>query len=139
MTRRERYVFDTNVIVSALLFEQSKPGQAFYAALERGELVLSLPVVKELNDVLSRPKFDRYVFREERERFLGLLLHESKLVDITEQLHACRDPNDDKFLELAISAEATCLVSGDDDLLQLNPFRGIPIVTPEEFLASSSV
>jgi predicted nucleic acid-binding protein len=60
MTRRERYVFDTNVIVSALLFEQSK----------RGELVLSLPVVKELNDVLSRPKFDRYVFREEREKFL---------------------------------------------------------------------
>ncbi len=67
MKRSRRYVFDTNVLISALLFERSKPGRAFYAALDRGEILLSLPVVKELNEVLSREKFDRYLLREERE------------------------------------------------------------------------
>lgn len=54
MKSSDRYVFDTNVIISALLFEQSNPGKAFYAALDRGEILFSLPVLKELNEVLSR-------------------------------------------------------------------------------------
>lgn len=136
MKSSERYVFDTNVLVSALLFEQSKPGQAFYAALDRGEILLSLPVVKELNDVLNREKFDRYLLREERERFLDALLREATLVEITESVPICQDPKDDKFLELAINGGATCIITGDEDLLQLSPFRGIPIMKPNEFLAS---
>ena len=122
MKSSERYVFDTNVLVSALLFEQSKPGQTFYAALDRGEILLSLPVVKELNDVLNREKFDRYLLREERERFLDALLREATLVEITESVRVCQDPKDDKFLELAINGGATCIITGDEDLLQLSPF-----------------
>jgi len=138
MKSRERYVFDTNVIISALLFEQSKPAKSFHAAQDRGEILVSLPILKELNDVLCREKFKRYLLLEERESFIIALLHESTLVDITESIQACRDPKDDEFLELAINGKATCIISGDDDLLKLNPFRNIPIMNPDEFLDTLS-
>lgn len=136
MESEERYVFDTNVIVSALLFESSTPGQAFYAALERGRILLSLPVIDELGQVLGRKKFDRYITREDRERFLDALLREAALVEIDEQISVCRDPKDDKVLELAVCGAATCIVSGDDDLLQVGVFRGVAIKSPVEFLTS---
>ena len=55
------------------------------------------------------------------------------------ELHigVCRDPNDDKFLELALSGGADCIVSGDKDLLVLHPFRGVPIVTPRDFVSEA--
>jgi predicted nucleic acid-binding protein len=56
------------------------------------------------------------------------------LVDVTERVAACRDPKDDKFLELAVSGRASCIVSGDKDLLALHPFRGIAILNPAAFL-----
>jgi putative PIN family toxin of toxin-antitoxin system len=88
-----------------------------------------------LNGVLSRPKFDRYLLREERERFLAALVLEAVFVEITENVKACRDPKDDMFLELAVNGSATCIISGDTDLLELNPFRGIPIIKPDEFIS----
>lgn len=131
------YVFDTNTIVSALLFEHSKPGQAFFAALRRGEVVTSLAMLAELQQVLRRPKFDRYLLREERDRFLARFVQEARIIDITTAIQASRDPKDDKVLELAVSGGADCIISGDNDLLVLNPFQGIPILTPDEFLATS--
>jgi putative PIN family toxin of toxin-antitoxin system len=129
-----RCVFDTNVLVSALLFIQSTPAQAFFAALHAGEILVSADVIAELNDVLGREKFARYVTEEERARFLQSLLHEARLIEVREKVQACRDPRDDKFLELAVNGEADCIVSGDEDLLSLDPFRGIPILTPDTFL-----
>ena len=64
------------------------------------------------------------------------LLKEPELVAITEQINDCRDPNDNKFLELAVCGNADVLVTGDDDLLVLNPFRRIAIVKPRDFLSS---
>jgi uncharacterized protein len=136
MSPEPRPVFDNNVVVSALLFEQSVPAQAFYAALDHGEILVSQATFAELSDVLGRKKFDRYVTREEREQFLVMLLREATVVEITEEVHVCRDPKDDKFLELALSGGASCLVTGDQDLLVLHPFRGVPILTPAQFLAS---
>lgn len=127
-------VFDTSAVVSALLFEQSVPGRAFYAALDRGEILLSHATIIELSEVLARKKFDRYLTREEREQFLVMLLREGTIIDITETIRECRDPKDDKLLELAVNGGASCLVSGDQDLLVLNPFRNIPILTPAQFL-----
>ncbi len=138
MRSSPRCVFDTNVLVSALLFAQSKPAQAFFAALHAGEVLVSADVIVELNDVLGREKFARYVSEEERARFLQSLLHEARLVEIREKVRACRDPKDDKFLELAVNGEADCIVSGDDDLLALAPFRGMPILTPDKFLDALS-
>jgi putative PIN family toxin of toxin-antitoxin system len=85
-----RCVFDTNVVVSALLFEQSTPAQAFLAALNAGELIVSVDVVAELNDVLGRERFNRYVTEQERERFLRSLLREARLVEIEYEMRACR-------------------------------------------------
>ena len=61
---------------------------------------------------------------------LAKLLARAKLVTVTERITACRDPHDDKFLELAVNGLADLIVSGDADLLALNPFRDIPILTP---------
>ena len=129
-----RWVFDTNAIVSTLLFEQSTPGRAFYATFENGNMLLSLATVAELSKVLARKKFDRYLSREQRDQFVCMLLNEAMIVEVTENIQACRDPKDDMFLELAISGRAACVVSGDPDLLVLNPFRNIPILTPAHFL-----
>lgn len=136
MSSKPRYVFDTNVIISGLLFDQSLPGRVFYEALDRGEILLSQEVVEELSDVLSREKFDRYLRFEEREQFLNALIRDATLVEVTEEVEVCRDPKDDKYLELAISGGATHVITGDEDLLTLNLFRGIEIVTPVQFLAS---
>jgi putative PIN family toxin of toxin-antitoxin system len=101
-------------------------------------VLISVPVLLELAEVLSRRKLNKYLLEEERMRFLVALLRESELVEITEAVTDCRDAKDNKFLELAVSGKADFIVSGDQDLLVLNPFRGIPILTPRAFLSSSS-
>jgi predicted nucleic acid-binding protein len=68
-----RYVFDTNVLISALLFTNSTPDQAFAYALEHGSVLISLPLLQELRRVLGRSKFDRYVTQAERDQFIALL------------------------------------------------------------------
>ncbi|MFQ5787993.1 MAG: putative toxin-antitoxin system toxin component, PIN family [Thermodesulfobacteriota bacterium] len=136
MSNKSRYVFDTNVIVSALLFEQGNPGQAFYKALDEADILLSEEVVREIKDVLSREKFDRYITWEEREQFLQLLIRETTLVEITDEIRECRAPKDNKFLELAVSGAVSHLITGGPDLLALDPFRGIRILTPKQFLDS---
>jgi uncharacterized protein len=128
--------FDTNVLVSALLCDQSTPAQVFFAALHAGEIIVSADVVAELNGVLDREKFNRYVTEEERERFLRSLLREAELIE--QKIQLCRDPKDDKVLELAVDGDADCIVSGDEDLLMLDPFRGIPILGPDKFLDTLS-
>lgn len=62
------------------------------------------------------------------------LLRLATPINVTEQIDTCRDPKDNKLLELAVSGKAHCLVTGDSDLLALNPFRGIPILRAAEFL-----
>ena len=131
-----RLVFDTNVIVSALLLPDSMPRRAFDKALDRGTVLISLPALTELNEVFGRRRFDRYLLEAERMRFLATLVKASEVVHITETIDDCRDPKDNKFLELAVSGQADCIISGDQDLLALNPYRGIPVLTPKEFLTS---
>ncbi|MGH9821916.1 MAG: putative toxin-antitoxin system toxin component, PIN family [Blastocatellia bacterium] len=129
-----RYVLDTNVIVSALLLPRSTPRDAFERALEKGKILVSLPALVELENVLSRSKFEKYLYEQERKQFMAALVREAEFIDVTERITECRDPRDDKFLELAVCGAADCLISGDLDLLALHPFRNIPILTPAEFL-----
>jgi hypothetical protein len=137
MTNNRRFVFDTNVLISAFLFSQSKPRQALDQATVIGVIVLSSSVLSELEEVLYRPKFDRYLTRERRQKFLEDLTENAQFIDVTEQINECRDPKDNKYLELALSGQAECIVTGDDDLLVLNPWRGIEILTVQEFLAKN--
>jgi uncharacterized protein len=134
MSHESWYVFDINVIVSALLFNDSVPGQAFFGALDRGVLVLSPQLAEQLRDVLSREKFDRYLDREDRERLLAGLIQDAEMLVPVEQIQACRDPDDDIVLELAVSAAVPMIVTGDKGLLELHPFRGIQIIRPAQFL-----
>jgi putative PIN family toxin of toxin-antitoxin system len=131
---KPRFVFDTNAIISAVLLKRSVSRQAFDKAIDQGELLVSAETIDELNRVLGRPDFAKYVTEDERLAFLAVLLREAKLVEVTEAVRECRDPRDDKFLELAVSGKAVCIVTGDQDLPVLHPFRGICIVTPRGFL-----
>ena len=137
MNSRACYVFDTNTLVSAVLFERSTPGQALRLALKRGEVLVSPSTLEELAEVLQREKFDQYVTVAEREEFLEAFVERSTFIEPTEEIRICRDAKDDKFLELAISGGATYLISGDNDLRSLTPFRGIVIGTAAEFLAAT--
>jgi len=133
-----RCVFDTNVLVSALLLPDSKPRHALDAALQKGRILVSFAVLAELYEVLSRKRFRRYVDEEDIRTFLAALTREAQWVDVDVQITACRDPKDDKFLELAVSGQGTHIVTGDSDLLALNPFRGVEILPPHRFLQLSS-
>ena len=136
MANKGRFVFDTNILVRATLISDSTAGQAFRKARQLGEILSSVPTAEELNEVLSREKFDRFSTREDRERFIAGFIRVAIVIEVSETITACRDRKDDKFLELAVSGDATCIVTGDDDLLALNPFRGIPILSVEQFLES---
>ena len=135
MTPRLRPVFDTNVLVSAAIFTTSVPRRALIHSLRHGSLLMSEELAKEVRGVLTRARFDRHATREVREEFLRNLMLDVEFVTITETVQACRDPNDDKILELAVNGRADYIVTGDNDLLVMDPFRGITIIRPAEFLA----
>ncbi|HXC39026.1 MAG TPA: putative toxin-antitoxin system toxin component, PIN family [Burkholderiales bacterium] len=134
MADRERVVVDTNVLVSRLLLPRTTAGRAVQLAVDQHQLLVSEATLDELADVLSRPKFDSYVSAEDRQTFFRLLLRIAEIVSISTPVRVCRDPADDKFLELAVSGEASWIVTGDQDLLVLNPFRDIHVAAPSEFL-----
>ncbi len=136
MAAELRVVIDVNVAISAALLPYSIPRQAFDAAAARGRLLLSEAMIIELDDVFRRPKFNKYVTEEKRLEFLAALVRDPELVAITEKVVACRDPKDDKYLELGICGRATHIVTGDTDLLALNPFRDIAILSPKAFVAA---
>ena len=128
-----RVVLDTNVLVSAALKRISTPAAAVGAVTRGGVLLKSLATERQLFDVVARPYFVTLIGHETQE-WLRKLMSTAELVTVTERIAACRDPTDDKFLELAVSGRADVIVSGDDDLLALSPFRGIPVVTPAAFV-----
>jgi len=133
-----RIVVDTSVVVSALLLPGSTPRRAFDRARQSGVLLSSGETVDELNAVLRRPKFNTYITEEQRLEFLAAMIQEAEIVLVTTTVLECRDPKDNKFLELAISGQATHVLTGDSDLLELHPFRGIAVVTPQQFLTESA-
>jgi putative PIN family toxin of toxin-antitoxin system len=138
MESKIRTVIDTGVAVSAVLLPRSVPRQAFDKAAVLGRLLVSEATIAELDEVLRRPKFNKYVLEEKRLEFLAALIRSAEAVEVTEIIAECRDPKDNKFLELAVSGKASHIVSGDTDLLALHPFRGIAILTPQSFLATVS-
>lgn len=129
-----RIVFDTNVLVSALLLENSTPALALNRAEDMASVLYSEAILKEISAVLSRPKLQAYIEEDDVTGFLARIYRSWEKIAVVQAIHACRDPKDDKFLEVAVSGGATYIVSGDKDLLGLHPFRGIDIVTPAYYL-----
>lgn len=128
---RPRCVVDTNVLISAALVPTGTPRRVVAWIIEHGTLVASEETLEELESRLHRRKFDRYLDEEKREVYLALIREASSPVEVSEAVEVSADPDDDKFLALALSAEADCIVSGDArHLLPLHPFRGISILRP---------
>jgi hypothetical protein len=134
MKNKISVVIDTNVVVSAVLLPHTLSRQVFDFVVLRGELLVSEGSLAELNEVLVRPKFRKYVSEKRRLEFFSALVRVAKIITVVDVISECRDEKDNKFLELAVSGQATHIITGDNDLLVLNPFRRIEIVSPAVFL-----
>jgi len=130
----ERVVVDTNVFVSRLLRLTSVPGRAAGKAMHDAVLLVSEPTVAELADVLAQGKFDRYVTAQQRTQFIRLIATVAEFVPIVHPVRECRDPKDDKFLEVALNGRADVIITGDRDLLRMHPWRGVAILSPAAYL-----
>ncbi len=99
-----------------------------------GRIVLSKATADEFKGVFIRPKFDRYLSLDTRleiiDSFDSLSIYMTPRHTVTD----CRDPKDNKFLELALSAKARAIITGDQDLLVLHPYKNIPIISASAFL-----
>jgi putative PIN family toxin of toxin-antitoxin system len=132
-----RVVVDTNVFVSAALKDKSLPSLALHLATQRGVLLKSAATETQLLEVVARPYLAKLIAQPTSDWFRQLMAN-AEFVAITQKIAACRDSTDDKFLELAVSGHADFILTGDEDLLVLNPFRGITIVSPATFVQGAS-
>ena len=128
-------VFDASALVGAALKADSVPERALLHAEEVDVIALSAAVDAEIAAVLSRPKFAGAIPLPRRERLLEILRRTAVWFEPVVRVTDCRDPKDDKYLELALAAGAETIVSSDDDLLVLHPWRGVRILRPADYLA----
>ena len=127
-----RLVVDTNVFVSAALKDLSWPGNTVRWMAKYGGLLKTDVTERDVIAVLQRPRLAPKIapfFLDNPRRLFAV----AELVTITEPVTGCRDPDDDKCLELAVNGRADVIVSGDAELLVLDTFRGLPIITPQAF------
>ena len=133
-----RAVVDTNILVRALIKPEGTVGPVLRRLRDAAyRLVYSESLLAELVDVLGRPRIrDKYgIGTDDVATVLTLIDLRGELVVPRRRIDVCRDPKDNQVLEAAVAGRADIMVSGDDDLLVLNPFEGIPIVVPAAFLA----
>lgn len=132
-----RAVFDTNVLMSGLLWRGTPHALLEQARNSTLTLISSPALLTELAQVMDRPKFDVILLRSHTSRAQSLA-EVRQLAEVIDPLPltqpVCRDPDDDAVLALAVAAQADLVVSGDDDLLCLGSFEGIPILTPAQAL-----
>lgn len=127
-------VFDASSLVSAALKADSVPERALLRAEEMDVFALSPAVEREIVEVFSRPKFRQVIHPKRCEYVLGILRDEAVWFEPNVRVTDCRDPKDDKYLELALAAGAETIVSSDLDLLVLHPWRGVRILRPADYL-----
>ena len=132
-----RAVVDTNILIRALIKPRGTVAPVLGRLREGAYTILySSELLEEIVEVLSRARFHvKYGIREEDvETLVALVVLRGERVVPTQKIQICRDSKDDMLLELAVGGRADLLVSSDEDLLVLNPFRSIPIVRSFEFL-----
>ena len=128
------FVIDTNTLISSSLFKNSTPRRAERKVNQTGKILASSSTYNEFFETFIRSKFDKYISRETRLDILSEFKRLALFIEISETISVCRDPKDDKFLEVAVSASASCIITGDKDLLILHPFRNIPILNAIDFV-----
>lgn len=134
MSSRKYFVFDTNALISAHLLENSVSAAAYTKARSIGLLVRSELTLIEFASRFLRPKFDKYLSYEQRLNKIDEYKRITIPVLANRPVKASRDSDDDVFLELAVAANASAIITGDKDLLILHPFHDIPILNAVEFL-----
>ena len=123
---KPRLILDTNVVVSGTLSTTSAPAKVLEYALSHGILLLSAPLAAEwTRNVVNRPDLDKYFPAKTRTKLLKALFEACEIVDLSNEVFDCEDPNDNHILDLALSGQAECIVTGDAKLLKLNPYRNI--------------
>jgi len=131
-------VFDASTLVGAALKADSVPEQALLRAEEIDVFALSNAIEAEIVEVLNRAKFARAIPFERRERVISLIRNLAVWFEPVVRVMDCRDPDDNKYLELAQAAGADIIVSSDNDLLVLNRWRGVKILRPAEYLRAAT-
>lgn len=137
MNQPQRLVLDTNILVSAALQNGSVPHLVLLKGRLEARLLASEATLAEFRAVLLRSKFDDAVGRILREQVVREYELLCTLIPIPTPIRACRDPRDDKFLEVAVHGQADLIITGDQDLVALHPFRGVEIVTPACYLGQA--
>jgi putative PIN family toxin of toxin-antitoxin system len=131
---RTRVILDTNVLISRMLIPRSTAGRAVSRMLHNAQILVSEATLGELAETLNRDKFDPYVSMTDRQELFNQFARVAEWVPVTTAVRLCRDPKDDRFLELAVDGQAHMIVTGDKDLLALSPFRAVRLLTPGEVL-----
>ena len=126
-------VIDTNIWVSYALNRKGSIAIKLKSVINQQNYAFSDATFRELTEVLLREKFDSYFSKELRVQILRKLARSAEWFNPTETVTACRDLKDNKFLELAIASNAIAIITGDQDLLILNPYRNIRVVTILDF------
>jgi len=124
------FVCDTNVFISSLLAKNSTPAKVVEFIERNGFFAFSQDTFSELGEVLQRKKFDKITSPESRKAFHENISLLSAFFPISTNINLCRDPKDNKFLDIALASSADYLITGDDDLLVLEKIGNTPIVTP---------
>jgi putative PIN family toxin of toxin-antitoxin system len=132
-----KIVIDASSLVGALLRVDSIPEQALLLARSHAVICLSGPVAAELREVFNRPRFIKYASPDRVTRILDVIGAGAMFFEPTEIIADCRDRKDNKYLELALASQASIIISSDNDVLSLNPWRGIEIITPAEYVRST--
>lgn len=131
------FICDTNVLVSSLFRRNSPPSEAItYIKSITGGLAFSDETFQELSEVLQRPKFDKFISVQTRRIFLEEIQEVASFYEILQKTDICRDPKDNKFLDVALASHTEYLITGDEDLLVLESIGNTAIITPRNFVDS---
>lgn len=128
-------VFDASSLIGALLKENSVPERALLLARAHDTICFSREVESEIREVFARPRFRKYLAPGRVEVILDVLSAAAVMVTPVVDVTDCRDAKDNKYLELAVAAGAQTIIASDGDLLALDPWRGIRIITPAEYVS----
>jgi putative PIN family toxin of toxin-antitoxin system len=134
MINSPQYICDTNILVSSLISRNSPPAQTIDYIKNTGLFAFSSETFSELEEVLNRPKFDKFMSKEIRIQFFQKIRPFIIFYDIYQKVDFCRDPKDNKFLDVAIASYADYLITGDEDLLVLKNIGNTSIITPRTFM-----
>ncbi|MFY9259485.1 MAG: putative toxin-antitoxin system toxin component, PIN family [Gallionella sp.] len=133
MNSDKTVILDTRTLIGAILKPHTLPAEVYYHASKHHRLIASKETIQEMMEVVGRDKFDRFRDRDERIKALSFYLSLVEIGNANVVVNDCRDPKDNKFLSLAISLSADMIISSDDDLLVLHPYKQTRILTVRQY------